>query len=162
MWSLTGRCAWRVHAAPRSHPWCLDRACNRYILLAIAVGRPRALILLPLVASLLYLALPEPVLKRAATTFELRDTATRERLEMFGSGIAMARDNPILGLGPGLVQPAYTDYRRGGTQAKIPHLHNNVIQITAERGLAGLADLSGSPLCIWPVRRGERFRPHKQ
>ena len=108
------------------------------MLLAVAVGRPRALVLLPLVASLLYLALPQPVLKRAATTFELRDTATRERLEMFGSGIAMARDNPILGLGPGLVQPAYTDYRRGGAPAKIPHLHNNVIQITAERGVAGL------------------------
>ena len=108
------------------------------MLLAVAVGRPRALVLLPLVASLLYLALPQPVLKRAATTFELRDTATRERLEMIGSGIAMARDNPILGLGPGLVQPAYTDYRRGGTPAKIPHLHNNVIQITAERGLTGL------------------------
>ena len=108
------------------------------MLLAVAVGRPRALILLPLVASLLYLALPRPVLKRAATSFDLRDTATRERLEMFGAGIGMARDNPILGLGPGLVQPAYTDYRRGSTPTKIPHLHNNVVQITAERGVAGL------------------------
>ena len=108
------------------------------MLLAIAVGRPRALILAPLAASLLYLALPQPVLKRAATTFDLRDTATLERLEMFGSGIGMARDNPILGLGPGLVQPAYTDYRTGSTPAKIPHLHNNAIQITAERGVAGL------------------------
>ena len=108
------------------------------MLLAVAVGRPRALILLPLVASLLYLALPQSVLKRAATTFDFRDTATRERLEMFGSGIGMVRDNPILGLGPGLVQPAYTDYRTGSTPAKIPHLHNNTIQITAERGAAGL------------------------
>jgi O-antigen ligase len=108
------------------------------ILLAVAVGRPRALILLPLVAALLYLALPQPVLKRAATTFDLRETATRERLEMFGSGLGMVRDNPILGLGPGLVQPAYPDYRRGSSPEKIPHLHNNAIQITAERGVAGL------------------------
>ena len=57
---------------------------------------------------------------------------------MFSSGIGMARDNPILGLGPGLVQPAYADYRRGSTPTKIPHLHNNTIQITAERGAAGL------------------------
>jgi len=108
------------------------------ILLAVAVGRPRALILLPLVASLLYLVLPQPVLKRAATTFDLRETATRERLEMFGSGIGMARDNLILGLGPGLVQPAFPDYRRGSAPEKIPHLHNNAIQITAERGVVGL------------------------
>ena len=107
-------------------------------LLAIAAGRPRALILFPFVASLLYLALPQPVLKRAATTFELRDTATRERLEMFGAGIAMARENPVFGLGPGLVQPAYNDYRRSRIPTKIPHLHNNAIQITAERGIAGL------------------------
>ncbi len=108
------------------------------ILLAVAVGRPRALILLPLVVSVLYLALPQPVLKRAAATVNLRESATRERLEMFGSGIEMACDNPILGLGPGLVQPAYTNYRRGGGPEKIPHLHNNGIQITAERGVAGL------------------------
>jgi len=108
------------------------------ILLAVATGRPRALILFPLVASLLYLALPQPVLKRAASTIDLRDTATRERLEMFGSGLGMARDHPVLGLGPGLVQPAFSIYRVGSAPEKIPHLHNNVIQITAERGVAGL------------------------
>jgi len=108
------------------------------MLMAVAIGQPRALILLPLVASLLYIALPLPVLARAATTFDLRDTATRERLEMFDSGIGMARDNPTLGLGPGLVQPAYANYRKGYGPEKIPHLHNNVIQITAERGVAGL------------------------
>ena len=57
---------------------------------------------------------------------------------MFSSGVEMARDNPILGLGPGLVQPAYANYRRGRSPEKIPHLHNNAIQITAERGGAGL------------------------
>jgi O-antigen ligase len=108
------------------------------ILLAVAVGRPRALILIPLVASLLYLALPQPVLKRASSTFDLSEAATRERLEMFDAGLEMARDHPILGLGPGLVQPAYADYRNSNAPQRIPHLHNNVIQIIAERGVAGL------------------------
>jgi O-antigen ligase len=108
------------------------------ILLALAVGRPRALILLPLVASLLYLALPQPVLKRAASTFDLREAATRERLEMFGAGIGMIHDYPGFGLGPGLVQPAYAAYRGGTAPERIPHLHNNAIQITAERGIVGL------------------------
>ena len=108
------------------------------ILLAVAFGRPRALILLPMVASLLYLALPQPVLKRATSTFDIRDAATRERLEMFDAGFRMTRDHPILGLGPGLVQPAYADYRKSNAPERIPHLHNNAIQITAERGAAGL------------------------
>ena len=108
------------------------------ILAAVAVGRPRALILLPLATALLYLALPQAVLARATSTFDLRETATRERLEMFGSGLEMIRDQPVFGLGPGLVQPAFADYRRGSAPNKIPHLHNNVIQIGAERGGAGL------------------------
>jgi hypothetical protein len=37
-----------------------------------------------------------------------------------------------------LVQPAYSDYRSGTAPERIPHLHNNAIQITAERGFAGL------------------------
>ncbi len=108
------------------------------VLLAVAVGRPRALILLPLVASLLYFALPQPVLQRAISAFDLGDEATLARFEMYGSGLGMARDHPVLGLGPGLVQPAFSGYRAGSAPEKIPHLHNNVIQITAERGVAGL------------------------
>ena len=108
------------------------------VLLAVAVSRPRALILLPLVASLLYLALPQPVLKRATSTFDLREAATRERLEMFGAGIRMIQDHPVFGLGPGLTQPAYADYRSRTAPERTPHLHNNAIQIAAERGTAGL------------------------
>jgi len=108
------------------------------VLLAMVVSRPRALILLPLVASLLYLALPQTVLKRATSTFDLREAATRERLEMLGAGLEMIREHPIFGLGPGLVQPAYADYRSGPAPERIPHLHNNAIQIAAERGVAGL------------------------
>jgi len=108
------------------------------VLLALTIGRPRALILLPLAASLLYLAVPQPVLKRAASTFDRRAEATRTRLEMFEAGLAMASDHSLLGIGPGLVQPAYAGYRRGSDSDKIPHLHNNAIQIAAERGIAGL------------------------
>ena len=57
---------------------------------------------------------------------------------MFETGVAMVRDRPLFGLGPGLVQPAYGDYRQEGAPNRIPHLHNNVIQIAAERGIAGL------------------------
>jgi O-antigen ligase len=127
------------------------------ILLAVAFGRPRALILLPLVASLLYLALPQPVLKRATSTIDHRDPATRERIEMFDAGLRMARDHPILGLGPGLVQPVYADYRRGSAPDRIPHLHNNVIQIATERGGAGLlaylAILGFFALHVWRTIR---------
>jgi O-antigen ligase len=108
------------------------------LLVALAVHRPRALILFPLAATLLFLILPQPVLNRAAATVGYHDAATRERLGMFETGAAMVRDHPVFGLGPGIVQPAYAEYRSGKAPHRIPHLHNNIIQIAAERGVAGL------------------------
>ena len=78
------------------------------------------------------------MLKRAASSIDLHEAATRERLQMLDSGLEMAHDHPLLGLGPGLVQPAYADYRTDEAPARIPHLHNNAIQLAAERGVAGL------------------------
>ena len=127
------------------------------LLLAIAVGRPRALILFPLAAMLLFLALPQPVLNRAASTFDPRETATQERLQMYGSGLGMVRDHPILGLGPGLVQPAYAGYRIDEAPARIPHLHNNVVQIAAERGIAGLLTYLAI-LTVFAVHAGRALR----
>jgi O-antigen ligase len=108
------------------------------MVLAVAAGRPRGLILLPLVAMSLILVLPQPVAQRLNSTFDPRDTSTRERLEMLSSGLEMVRDHPILGLGPGLVQPAFATYRSDAAPSRIPHLHNNVVQIAAERGGIGL------------------------
>lgn len=107
-------------------------------ILAVAASRPRALIFLPLAAMTFILILPQPVLNRANSTFNLRDQSTRERLGMLNSGLEMARDNPFFGLGPGMVEPAFAEYRSDEAPARIPHLHNNVVQIAAERGGVGL------------------------
>jgi O-antigen ligase len=108
------------------------------LLLAIAAHRPRALVLIPLAAALSFFTLPQTVLKRAASTVNIQQPATRERLDMFASGLDMVHDHPILGVGPGQVQPAYAVHRADDSPPRIPHLHNNVIQIAAERGFAGL------------------------
>jgi O-antigen ligase len=106
--------------------------------LAVGIGRPRGLILLPLVAMSLILLLPQPVVQRANSTFDLQDQSTRERLGMLSSGLEMVRDHPLFGVGPGLAQPAFADYRSDEAPERIPHLHNNVLQIAAERGAVGL------------------------
>jgi O-antigen ligase len=131
------------------------------LVLALVVHRPRALILLPVATTLLFLVLPGPVLNRAATTVDFNHAATRERIAMFEAGLAMVRDQPMFGLGPGLVQPAYAEYRNGGGPQKIPHLHNNIIQIAAERGVVGLlaygAILVTAALQMW---RALKIAPH--
>jgi putative inorganic carbon (HCO3(-)) transporter len=106
--------------------------------LAVALARPRALLLSPFLGALLFLAVPQKFVDRISSSTDLNQTSTRERLAMLDAGLAMVRDHPLLGLGPGGVQPAFDDYRTGDIPERIPHLHNNPIQIAAERGLAGL------------------------
>jgi O-antigen ligase len=69
---------------------------------------------------------------------DVEDASSRERIQMLQSGLDMARDHPVLGVGPGLVQAAYSESRPPDAPPRVPHLHNNVVQIVAERGAAGL------------------------
>ena len=106
--------------------------------LAAAIARPRTLILLPMLAATLVLALPRSILERAVSTFDSAQPSVQERIGMLHTGMAMVRDHPILGLGPAVMQSAYPEYRVSTAPERIPHLHNNAVQIAAERGLVGL------------------------
>lgn len=108
--------------------------------LAVAIVRPRLLILTPMVAATLVLFLPPVVVARAVSIFDTSQPSVRERIGMLHTGLAMVRDHPFLGLGPEMVQPAYPAYRTDSAPKRTPpHLHNNLVQIAAERGLSGVA-----------------------
>jgi O-antigen ligase len=110
------------------------------ILLLAALWRRWLLLAYPLLALTLWLAFPRPVVDRVITTFDLRQPANYDRLCMAISGIQMVRDYPLTGVGPGMVPELYPLYRRDDAPRwRVPHLHNNPLQIAAERGLPGLA-----------------------
>jgi O-antigen ligase len=50
-------------------------------------------------------------------------------------GLELVREAPLLGTGPGQLRSAYAALRPSRPQ---PHLHNNLLQIAAERGLLAL------------------------
>ncbi|MGZ8832211.1 MAG: O-antigen ligase family protein, partial [Thermoanaerobaculia bacterium] len=61
-------------------------------------------------------------------------------IRMVQAGVEMIRDYPLLGVGPANVKRVYPLYRRADApRFRPPHLHNNVVQIWAERGILGLA-----------------------
>jgi O-antigen ligase len=106
----------------------------------MAIARPRLLILTPMVAATLVLFLPPVVVERAVSTFDTSQPSVRERIGMLHTGLAMVREHPFLGVGPEMVQPAYPAYRTDSAPMRTPpHLHNNLVQIAAERGLSGVA-----------------------
>ncbi len=110
------------------------------LLLMAAVWRPKAFLLYPLAAALLLLLLPRPVLDRLVSIVDLRDPSNYDRLCMLVSAEQMVQDHPLFGVGLGMVERRYPVYRRDDAPRwSVPHLHDNVLQIAAERGLFGLA-----------------------
>ncbi len=124
--------------------WALliSRTRNAWIgtvmaLVALAVLKaPRTLWLIPGAAGLLLIFRPAPVMERLTLT----DASSRDRYFMWQAGIDMIADKPIFGQGPRMVEKVYPDYRWPQAPNPLtPHLHNNALQIAAERGLPCLA-----------------------
>jgi O-antigen ligase len=93
---------------------------------------PRTLWLLPVGAAALLAVGPARVLDRLTVT----DASSRDRYYMWQAGIDMIRDKPVFGQGPRMIQVVYPAYRWPEAPNPVtPHLHNNALQIAAERGL---------------------------
>ena len=101
----------------------------------LAIKNWRLIILAPIIAVIGFFVAPAEVQKRVTTMFRPADSAsadpaTRDRLVMWKIGADMIRDHPLVGVGPEMVS------KKDGVTF---HLHNNPIQIAAERGLPALA-----------------------
>ncbi len=110
--------------------------------LAVLVLLSRRWILVAVPVALVAFALlaPSPLRTKMLSMFDPASPSASERLYFWRAGARMLGDAPLLGLGPGAVKIAYPAYKDAGARRPgTSHLHNNVIQIGAERGLLGLA-----------------------
>jgi O-antigen ligase len=100
----------------------------------------RLLAVLPVLAALFFVLAPARVTDRFESIFNLKNPTSFDRLVMLREGVHMIKDHPVLGIGPNMVQPLYSQYREpDAVNAVNPHLHNVPMQIAAERGLPALA-----------------------
>jgi O-antigen ligase len=110
------------------------------LLLLAAVWRRWLLLAYPVLTLLLWLALPNAVVNRALSTFDLQQSANYDRVCMWISGVQIVRDYPLTGVGPAMLEKIYPLYRRDDAPRwRVPHLHNNFLQLAAERGLPAMA-----------------------
>lgn len=110
------------------------------VLLYLAIRRPKWLPGVPVLAAAAYLGAPAAIRARIVSTFDPADPTNRDRLDMAVAGWRMIRDFPVFGLGLGLVKPYYPLYRvPGALRWRVPHLHDNILQIAAESGLVAAA-----------------------
>ncbi len=83
--------------------------------------------------------LPLPLFSRLMSTFDMQQESNFDRLRMLEAGVEMIKDQPVLGVGPANVKEIYSLYKKhDAPRTRPPHLHNNVVQLWAERGVLGL------------------------
>lgn len=109
----------------------------------IARWRAKWLWALPVVIVLTLVAGPRMLRRREASVLHpTHDTSLAERFEMWGVGWRMIKRHPWVGVGPDNIPGLYGFYLPPGKPAIVgyhDHLHDNFIQLAAERGLPCLA-----------------------
>jgi len=101
---------------------------------------PRWLLAYVPAAVLLFVLAPAPVVSRVLSTVDLQDPANYDRLCMLDAGAHMIVQRPLFGQGTTRVREIYPIYRHPtAPRQTVPHLHNTLLQLAAERGLLGLA-----------------------
>ncbi len=109
--------------------------------LALCLRRTSVLVAIGAVLLASLMLLPAgPLEHRIRSLADPSDPTMRERLFMWQSGIQIVRDHPLTGVGPGQVKAVFPRYAQPEALRKTTsHVHNTPLQITAERGLLGLA-----------------------
>jgi O-antigen ligase len=109
------------------------------------VGHRRwGIVVLATAAVLLWLVAGPLLRDRFFTIFSLTYPANYDRLQMATAGLRMLAEKPMFGIGPGLVEYFYPIFRAiDAPSHETAHLHNNLLQISAERGLVSLVGYLG-------------------
>lgn len=103
----------------------------------LVLYKPVTLVLVPVLAGLVFLVSPQSIRNRALSIFDPGMYSNQERIEYFKTGIRIIKEYPLLGTGPDTVDMVFKNPKYGLSEAakKNVHLHNNFIQIAAERGI---------------------------
>jgi O-antigen ligase len=110
------------------------------LMLFLAIRRPRGLLVLLPVLVAVFLLAPAEIRERMRSITDLADRTNRDRIAMARAGLRIVRDHPLFGLGPDMVEPYYPLYRDpDAPRWRVPHLHNNVLQIAAAHGVFAAA-----------------------
>jgi O-antigen ligase len=135
------------------------------LLVYLVVRRPRGLLLLAPALLAVFLLAPPEIRGRIRSIADLSDSTNRDRIAMVHAGSRIVAQYPVFGLGPDMISPYYPLYRDDDAlHWRVPHLHNNVVQIAAANGLFAAASyvaLVGLFLCRSVVLLRRERRPER-
>lgn len=106
------------------------------VVVLLVSRRPRALAWAAPIALVALSLMPLSLFGRMISSFDTRQSSNLDRIRMFEAGVEIIKDYPLLGVGPANVKEIYPLYRKhDAPRFRIPHLHNNLVQLWAERGV---------------------------
>ena len=98
--------------------------------------RPRLAVAAVTLVLVVLLLAPLPLFGRLVSVFDPTLSSNLDRIRMAQAGMEMVRDRPVFGIGPGNIEETYPFYRLpDAPRFRTPHLHSNIVQIWAERGV---------------------------
>src|SRR5207253_5555407 len=101
---------------------------------------PRALVFAAPLLLFFVIFMPLPLFSRVVSSFDTRQSSNLDRIRMIQAGVEIIKDYPLLGVGPANVKEVYPLYRKhDAPRFRIPHLHNNLVQLWVERGVLAMA-----------------------
>jgi putative inorganic carbon (hco3(-)) transporter len=160
---LAGLLIWALILAQTRNAW-LGAIAAAFTLLLLM--QPRATIVLIIILMIAFFAMPSGKIKnRITSAWDPKDDNTRNRIELFQTSLRLIEDHPWFGVGYKNVQKEAQKYR-GKSSGEFPnwmyqHMHNNFLQIAAERGIPGLLiwmwfmlRLGWDALCAYRAQQG--------
>lgn len=119
------------------------------VFILLLLYKPKSLALIPLVLALAFLISPKSVKQRALSVFSPKSYSNAIRIEYLKTGWEIIKEYPVFGTGPDTVDVIFQNpkYKLSQDARNNVHLHNNILQIAAERGLLTL--LSWLVFIVW-------------
>src|SRR5712691_2389427 len=118
----------------RKNPWLLAGT------ILLTLKRPRMLIVAAPLLVFFVTFMPLPLFSRVVSSFDVHQSSNLDRIRMVQAGVEIIKEYPLLGVGPANIKEVYPLYRKhDAPRFRIPHLHNNFVQLWAERGILALA-----------------------
>lgn len=121
----------------------LTQSRNVYIALFVSLFifglffNRKFLVVLIILSALFILAAPSSMTNRLTSAFDTQHESNKSRLIMWGVGIKIFKDYPVLGTGENEITSIYKSYKTPEFHGEGSHFHSNYIMILVTMGLTG-------------------------